>query len=234
LTQFCVADVVVLLVTFDRSSGQTQSICSSSLSFSVVTSKDAIGFGSYPPIGLGRVTNVQLTLSDPVPGATRREATVTFTVSASLGSSLTMSWPPGYFYGFPIRYDITGPVFGSLSGEAVPLVSDSTGSPFPPWALSSRYFTGVRNCLNATNCFRNVAFVVSLQITIAPPGFGGSAGTYIVRLSNLALGGPVPFMGPFFNVNTPQNDPGSGNYPGARYVVHFSCHSHIVKQLEAL
>lgn len=186
------AYVVVLLVTFGRSPGQSQAICSASSAFSVVTSKDAIGFGSYPPIGLGRVTNVQLTLSDPVPGATRREATVTFTASAPLGSSLTMSWPPGYFYGFPIRYDITGPVFGSLSGEALPLVSDSTGSPFPPWALSSRYFTG---------------------ITIAPPGFGGSAGTYTVRLSNLALGGPVPFIGPLFNVNTPQNDPGSGNYP---------------------
>jgi hypothetical protein len=85
--------------------------------------------------------------------------------------------------------------------------------------------------------FCNTAFVFFLQITIAIPGPIAPEGSYTVRLSNLALGGPVPFLGPFvplFSVSTPQNDVGSGNYPGARYVVHFSCHSHVVQPLEAL
>jgi len=206
------AYVVVLLVTFGRSSGQTQALCSLSDSFSVATARDDAGFGAYPPIGLGRVTNVQLTLANPVPGATRRDATVTFTVSAPLGTSVTMTWPPGYFYGFPIRYEITGPGFGPSSGEAQPLVSEQSSAIFPPWVIPSRYFNGI---------FFN-------------PGFVGSPGTYTIRLSNLALGTPVASFGPFVNVFTPQNDVGSGNYPGAYHVVHLSSYLHIVQLLVVL
>jgi hypothetical protein len=72
-----------------------------------------------------------------------------------------------------------------------------------------------------------------LQISFNP-GFGGSAGTYTIRLSNLALGTPVPSYGPFFTVSTPQNDPGSGNYPGAYHVVHLSSYLHIVQRLVVL
>ncbi len=97
---------------------------------------------------------MQLTLSNPVPGATRRDATVTFTVSAPLGSSITIEWPPGYFYGFPIRYEITGPGVGPSSGEAQPQVSDNPNALLPPWVINSRYFNGVCNFfLKATIIF---------------------------------------------------------------------------------
>ena len=133
-------------------------------SFSVATTRDDVGFGSYPPIGLGRVTNVQLTLANPVPGATRRDATVTFTVSAPLGGPITIEWPPGYFYGFPIRYEITGPGFIPSSGEAQPLVSENTFALLPPWVINSRYFNGVRNFFfeGDNYFFRNTPFVVAL------------------------------------------------------------------------
>ena len=136
-----VSDVVIFNVIFASTSGQARPICSTSLSVSVSTTLDDAGFSSYPTIGAGRVSNVQFSLSNPLPGDTRRTATITFTAQAPLGNSgfISVTWPAGYLYGSPIFYALN---FGSQllragSITSTNMISASTPANSPWLPLSS-------------------------------------------------------------------------------------------------
>jgi hypothetical protein len=139
------SDTVFLVGLFGASKGETQAICSNTRAISVSTTKDVAGFSSFPSIG-GRVSGVQLVVPQPlVPHATRRTATISFTVSQAIvsksgNSEVSITWPPGYFYGFPINAAIID-VNGKTSPAAVTPMNIDT-SMFP--IVDSNFFDGVR------------------------------------------------------------------------------------------
>jgi hypothetical protein len=145
LISFCFADTVFLVGTLGANIGQTQAVCDSS-SISVATSRDDPGYSSFPSIG-GSVTGVQLFIPQPlVPRAARRTATITFTASQAIGGNggpITISWPPGYFYGYPIYAAVTDVSGNSLLSniQTSPLTIPQT-TLFP--IVDSNFFDGVR------------------------------------------------------------------------------------------
>jgi hypothetical protein len=135
------ADSFFLKGTFAASDGQAQALCDASRAIGVSTTRDTAGYSSFPSI---RTMGIQLTIPQPlVPRAARRTATIAFTTSQPISGTITISWPPGYFYGSPISATLTDVITGSVVSTVAETTPLTTGPSVP--MVASRYFNGVRN-----------------------------------------------------------------------------------------
>ena len=183
----CLADSVFLKGSFAVSDGQAQAFCDASRAISVSTTRDNAGYSSFPSI---RGKDIQLTVPQPLlPRSARRTATIAFTTDQSIsGVTISISWPPGYFYGSPISATLTDVITGIVV-LTVPETEPSQANGGSVM-VASRSFGGVRDVCMSFLASRSLILPHPFRFLSPPVLFNAPPARFQSNCRTLSLAAP--------------------------------------------
>lgn len=183
----CFADSVFLKGFFAVSDGQAQAFCDASRAISVSTTRDNAGYSSFPSI---RGMDIRLTVPQPLlPRSARRTATITFTTDQSIsGVTISIAWPPGYFYGSPISATLTDVITGSVVTRVAETAPQQAAG--GSVSVSSRSFGGVRDVCMSFPASRSLILPHPFRFLSTPVLFNPPLARFQSNCRTLSMAAP--------------------------------------------